>query len=118
MTPLSQDTDPKSVADVLDAAADLLSKPGAWTQGAYARDADGKDVNPTERVYRPTSATCFCIYGAIAAVCDGNITLWARISPHNLGLPDTGWNDEAERTQDEVVSKLREAAQAAREAQS
>ncbi len=100
------------VSNILDSAADLIAKPGAWTQGAYGRDADGAPP----RVFE--DSVCFCAIGALARV-------WG-VSPdeahdreqgmrwpgfNSLGL----WNDDPERTQAEVVQKLREAAAKARE---
>lgn len=98
----------QSVGDVLEAAADLLSKPGAWTQGAF-REGD-----------------CFCVLGAIAFITGdnpdgswyGNTAAAAReplamvvgVKTYDV----VGWNDDPERTQDEVVAKLREAAAKAR----
>lgn len=109
----------RSVADVLDAAADLLSKPGAWTQGAYARDADGNDlVSNDDGVVVPLQAVCFCLYGAVAYV-EGETISESKAGQFLEGLNVSAieWNDDPERTQDEVVAKLREAAQASRQEQ-
>jgi hypothetical protein len=89
-----------SVSEVLAAAADLLEKPGAWTQGIWV-DHKG----------------CLCIEGAIATVVGihpsdvyshpASIELEARIG----SLVD--WNDAPGRTQAEVVTALRQAARQA-----
>jgi len=46
--------------ETLKAARDLISDPARWTQGEYARDADGIVIRPWSK-----NATCFCAYGAI-----------------------------------------------------
>jgi len=50
------------VKDVLLKAKSLIADPAHWTQGVYARDAEGFDVGPNS----PT-AVCWCSYGAIDA---------------------------------------------------
>lgn len=105
---------PKSVADVLDAAADLIEPEGAWTQGAYARTAKGFCIGPHE-----DAATCFCMRGALRRV--GAVGDWDESSPATRAIgfqtarQMTQWNDRPRRTQAEVVAKLREAAALARE---
>ena len=109
-------TPPSTVADTLDAAAELLSKPGAWTQGAYARDADGEDLlDANDNLMVPPEAVCFCLYGAVAYIEDDTVRGGEACQYlERLGISATEWNDEPERTQDEVVAKLREAAAKAR----
>lgn len=102
-------TAPQTVADVLDAAADLLEKPGAWGQGNY----------------QPRSG-CLCTLGAISMVAVGHVpAAWgsssARLAtaaaktlfPSLSGVAN--WNDEEGRTQSEVVAALRAAATSARQ---
>lgn len=105
-----------SVADVLDRAADLIEPEGAWIQGRLCED--GCDLQ---------NASCFCAMGAILRV--GSSSLIGRKSvpvfeaslpsgfrEYGAGLrPAADWNDAPERTQGEVVAKLREAAAKARE---
>lgn len=109
---------PMTVADVLNAAADLLEPEGRWTQGAYARKADGTELQtPLAK-----SATCYCMFGAMAVAC--------RTNPENGGNAKYSkavtavldslrissidfWNDRPARTQAEVVHALREAARTA-----
>lgn len=109
------------VGDVLERAANRLSKPGAWTQGADSRDADGNDldnVDPDDGDHSPVS---WCAGGAIFAEAPNQVTYEAA---RNVLASVTGsyvpmdWNDAAERTQQEVVAKLREAAALARESAS
>lgn len=98
-------------SDVLEAAANLLEKPGAWTQGVFARNAKGVVVG-----FRDDSATCFCAAGAIYRSAKSNalgdpainlLNTWAR-RRHFEHLAK--WNDAPERTQAEVVAALRQAA--------
>ena len=103
---------PASVADVLNRAADLLEKPGAWTQGEWARDKNG------EGEPLPGSDVCWCAYGACYAVngytwrgCGLDVVYaldqWSRANSY----PSIQhFNDEPGRTQAEVVAALREAA--------
>lgn len=49
----------KSVLDILKGARRILSRPGAWTRKAYARDNSGQVVCS----YQP-EATQFCLVGA------------------------------------------------------
>jgi hypothetical protein len=102
---------PETVADVLNAAADLLEKPGAWTQDAYARSAKGNKVLPAG-----DKAVCWCASGALARVqglggyeaeySDAGHVLARTVSIIDIPI----WNDTPERTQAEVVAALRAAA--------
>lgn len=95
-------TTPQTVADVLDAAADLLTPRGAWVQDWWG---DGK--------------TCFCLAGAIIAAGHGVHSTFDGL--HALGfdglMKATRWNDDRARSEAEVIAKLREAAQLARQGQ-
>lgn len=106
----------RSIADVLDAAADLIEPAGRWTQGAYARNIHGDDiVDDDDGSLVPREAVCFCVYGAVAFVEDQPIAESAAGAfLEMLGVQAVGWNDAPERTQAEVVAKLREAATLAR----
>ncbi len=100
-----------SVSEVLSRAADLLEKPGAWTQGEYSR-----------------GDYCFCALGAVCEIEGrtrprGNLEVNEDESPACAALARaiTGepypylvarWNDAPRRTQAEVVSALRAAAEA------
>lgn len=107
------------VADVLNRAADLLEKPGAWTQGAFARADDGTDLDDFSRDDQPVPA-CFCLYGAIGHVigqhpeqyCDADQYLMKAIGVGSIRAV-ADWNDATARTQAEVVDALRRAAAAA-----
>jgi hypothetical protein len=49
--------------EILTAARALIQDPAHWTQGSFARDEHGHDVD----ALAPT-AQCFCAYGAIVKV--------------------------------------------------
>ena len=53
----------KEAAEVLRKARELISDPKRWTQGEYAKDANGLKVGPNS-----ARAVCFCSLGAIAKV--------------------------------------------------
>lgn len=103
------------IADILNRAADLIEPEGAWTQNAYWRECSGWPVMSRRH------AVCFCALGAIKAIVgqapsDPDNTPAARVLasliPGSFSVED--WNDAPERTQAEVVAKLREAAAKAR----
>jgi len=99
-----------TVAEVLDRAADLIEPAGAWTQGKWG-----------------SPETCMCAEGAIFAACEASPMYDRNRIPGAIGVltsmlpaiprgnPIAFWNDDPERTQAEVVAKLREAAALARE---
>jgi hypothetical protein len=96
-------TERMEIADVLERAADLIEPEGAWTQGSY-----GGGHLPT------------CMGGAVN-IARGR-QAWetpagdpiAAFLAQCLGQKVAFWNDAPERTQAEVVAKLREAAAKAR----
>lgn len=100
----------KSPAEVLEAAADLLENPGAWTQGAHARNAAGAPMLLGSRL----DAVCWCALGALDRVSPTN-ALWDASVQALKGVVGhiPGFNDAANRTQAEVVAALREAARQA-----
>lgn len=94
-----------TVAEVLEGAADRVAN--GWCQGVYYYDG------------------CFCVLGAIADACNEDamkISFFERLpgeATHQLrGVTGAfvlqAWNDAPDRTQAEVVAKLREAAAVAR----
>jgi len=97
--------------EILTAAADLLDKPGAWTQGVFALDSEGNETYSAG-----DDAVCWCVLGALNRVkaLDG--------SPYSflgqvIGVsPIDVWNDDPTRTQSEVVSALRKASELAQRA--
>lgn len=93
-----------TTVEVLKAARSLLSEPDRWTQGTYARDADGKAVPPSD-----PAAVCFCIHGAILHVAPSYPDMQTRLEAVKA-LADSLWvslvmfNDKRGRTQREVVA--------------
>ena len=119
---------PKTVADILTAAADLIEPEGRWTQGEQARNKRGQRVSDSA-----CNAVCFCASGAIwraarragitglsspngKAIDEAHRALSEIVNrpSHAMSVPD--WNDRPTRTQGEVVAALRAAAEKARTA--
>lgn len=97
----------ETVAEVFAAAAALIEPDGCWTQKAFALDALGQPVRS-----RSENAVCWCAGGAIERVSADHSLIyqtWDALE-RVVGGPFTAWNDEPGRTQDDVVSALREAA--------
>lgn len=105
-----------TVAEVLERAANLIEPEGAWTQDWFARDVIGREVEAID-----PHANCWCVRGAVFAVCGSDsVDEEAIFNPlHDLLgfelMSVEEWNDDPDRTQTEVVAKLREAAALARE---
>lgn len=102
-----------AVADVLERAADLIEPEGRWTQGVLAKSAGGVPVAPEH-----DCAVCWCASGAIIRISGDRLpkAAWYALKCIiGLGEIIPSWNDAPERTQSEVVAKLREAAKLARE---
>jgi hypothetical protein len=108
-----------SVADVLDRAADLIEPEGKWTQGASARDAKGESIHPRGR----QTPVCFCGFGAVVylskdehGLVESAFRLLDKQCPGSKTSlrPFPEWQDQPNRTQAEVVAKLRSAALRAR----
>ena len=107
----------KPLSEVLACAADLIERPGGWTQGVFARDKRGYKVDVDS-----ADAVCFCAVGAIRH-CSGD---WSetieRKAQDLMGLTApvafraiVGWNDDSDRKQEEVVAALRAASTKAKE---
>lgn len=111
---------PVKPSEILEAAALKIEPEGAWTQGHFALDAEGKDLPYGEYDDPSRVAVCHCINGAIYAVSGhfsdhyGIADFVRQATGWDSWLP--GWNDDPDRTQAEVVSALRKAAALAREA--
>lgn len=102
----------QTVPEILNAAADLLEKPGAWTQGTFARSEDGQRVDMWSQ-----EAKCFCVGAAIQRI-EGRhrYGAWNRFDglTRQRGFRHMAeWNDDPKRTQAEVVATLRQAAERA-----
>ena len=94
---------------ILTDARKLLSRTGAWTQGAYARDAAGVGLRASE----PTACS-WCIQGAMFKVRNltGNLATPEILRAQEALLRHTNesdtaglwcWNDQPGRTQEEVL---------------
>lgn len=94
-------------AAFLNRVADRLER--GWTQGAYARDADGHPIDFTD-----DGAVCWCLEGAFYVEDTGDhharlTALYALCdATHVDNLPE--FNDTPGRTQAEVVRVVRMAA--------
>ncbi len=117
MTPSDQipEGGERKPSEILSAAADLIEPEGAWTQGAYARLEGGLSGYGFE-----PGVLCRCavggVYGAIGGFPAEDIASFFRHTPHESIGHFQLWNDAPERTQAEVVTALRQAAEKAREA--
>lgn len=97
----------KTVAETIRTAAALIEPPGAWTTGAYARNADGLSVDP-----RHHDACCWCALGAIRRVTGLGFESEAAIALRYFigGVSVVPWNDYS--AQADVVTALRACAEA------
>lgn len=117
----------RDIATVLETAQNLLSRPGAWTQGALARDAQGVEVG----THAP-EACCWCATGAVIASMEGydagdhddvwefeiaveylNEALGFRCQTDDLLTEE--WNDDLERTHEDVLQMFDRAIKLAQE---
>lgn len=106
---------PTSISATLYAAADLLAGDGKWTQGAFARNAKG-EITGLSGVRG--SAVCYCFLGATTYASGEDAMLEAavdRFLDANMDEDPAQFNDAPNRTQSEVVAKLRELAALASE---
>jgi hypothetical protein len=91
-------------------AYELLSQPGAWTQGTLARDSEGLATN----VMGPTACS-FCIAGAIERCypcLEDNLKALDQVKQELKTRYDTfqfvgKWNDHPDRKHEEVVELLK-----------
>jgi len=94
-----------TVVAILRAARAHIATPERWTQGAFARTADGVRCPAYD-----TTATCWCIGGAVLAVAafsdkraDALFALHQAAGKHqHIGV----WNDVPARTHAEVLAIL------------
>jgi hypothetical protein len=90
--------------EVLVAMRELLAKPEAWTQGAYARDASGRYVSLVSQ-----EASCWCIGGALlkCSRMGGNYDeVLFKLGGIFAGDSISAWNDAPERTHADVLALL------------
>ncbi len=85
-------------------AWELLSKPGAWTQGFFARDSSG-----SIRFSREPEACCWCALGGINQCYREWSQMEKAIEKLEARVGNAAeWNDYPLRTQEEVVAVLKE----------
>ena len=86
---------------------ELLSDPSSWTQHVIARDCKRERVAVND-----SSATCFCLYGALRRCYGSTINplsnkeeydIWNRLQQMVPDRDPIGWNDAPERTHAEVL---------------
>lgn len=103
--------------DDLIAARALIDAPEKWTQGVYARDADGEELG-----FCDDSSVCFCVEGAIytainrghSSAVDTAMAALMSMSPCIQNLAQ--WNDAPDRTHADVMQRFDRAIAKARAA--
>jgi hypothetical protein len=104
-----------SAKAVLLRAAELVEK--GWTQGAYARDANGQVVTTSS-----PNAVTFCASGAVfradydlnaGGARSDTFDAFAALYGKDTGISDAlaQWNDQPGRTVAEVAARFRKAAE-------
>ena len=77
---------------------ELLDSPDKWTRCNYAKTKDGDYCKSNS-----SNACCWCLYGAMLKCYPGDHFLQIkRILESTLGVWIETWNDEPERTFEEV----------------
>ena len=115
---------PVKISTVLTRAAKYLESAG-WAKGAFFKWGNGRSAYPKdgeewpEFVARAKDANCkACALGAIYVGAGGDEALtegarkYLERQINQLFVPS--WNDQSDRTKDEVVQGLKDAAKAAR----
>lgn len=78
-----------------------------WTQNAFARDADGRQVS-----FDNPAATCYCLSGAVGAITGVDGDLWHQVQLRLEETPEVGdngiafWNDATYRTKEQVLALI------------
>ena len=96
-------------AELYNKAADMIES--GWTQHALARTVEGNRCNPES-----PQAVCWCLVGAIDVVSIGKLGAGHQNHFLNyLGLDGliSSWNDQLNRSQEDVVKLLRDTAKRA-----
>lgn len=87
-------------------AYELLEKPEAWTQGAAARDKEGRPISPDSLF-----AVCRCVESVIWKLYPENYEEILERLAKFLGLLSwvciPRWNDAPERTHAEIIAALK-----------
>lgn len=97
--------------EILRNARKLIERPGAWTRGAYARDANLNKIHLRGMLH--VTARCYCPLGALyvaAGSIDAPLEPEVSVLCEGIGgieFRDNGdlvtWNDAPERTHIEVL---------------
>jgi hypothetical protein len=99
-------------SEYLDAIADKVEPPGAWTQGTFARNAKGQETQT-----QSDDAVSWCWYGArhaLAPPADQFIDVGRYMNKALSGRDVMEFNDNSNTTQAMVVAATRRAADLAR----
>lgn len=85
---------------------DLLADPKRWTQGSYARDADGNPLS-----YRHPDAVCLCLDGAVIEIAGDTegaryTEMQAHLEAQNDGNNYANFNDAEDTTHADVLAFL------------
>lgn len=101
-----------TLVETLEKARDLIAQEGKWTQGWFARAANGDAV-----IAECDDAVCFCMAGAIKRVTDKNSMYIRALTTVQdaVGMNVGSFNDDPTRTQAEVVEAFDKAIALARE---
>lgn len=97
----------QEVAEKLREARELLKRPGAWTQHAYARSKLGRPIGPVSE-----GAVQWCVLGACQRVSGGYTAAYARLFSAMDGNHAVARNDSADDLAealtifDEAIAKL------------
>jgi hypothetical protein len=90
-----------AVADKLREARALIER--GWTQGAYARNAAGEDLEDVDWEFSDTDPVCWCMSGAMMqAGLEDEADDFIQRAIGKKFIPE--WNDASERTQAEVLA--------------
>jgi hypothetical protein len=85
---------------------ELLDTPEKWTKGAFARDSKGDPVDPVS-----PEAVCWCIEGALQKCYPNYDDRWEAVYYRLLEVRKYGgiifWQDNPERTYEEVIEVLK-----------
>ena len=106
---LEHDTSRGSIMQAIRGARLVLLTPDRWTQGAAARAADGLELESGA----DRRAVCWCLASAISLARDKmglhRHVFWDTCNALGYDGPDlTSWNDDPDRTYEEVMDKLNE----------
>lgn len=101
-----------TTVEILRAAKALIDTPEKWTQGKYARDAEGHALDHSKDGF--AGAVCYCAVGALWAAAgsfdEAAVSRVRDAAGTHILHP---WNDDPERTHPEVMAAFDRAIAAA-----